>query len=184
MYNVIISRFGGVFKGIISSIFTFFLSFSWNVAYATELPALSVHELKQYIRIVEKQHHIPAGLLTAIANVESGFKPYAINIDGNSLFASNASEATKVVENALSQGVTNIDIGIMQINYRWHKKNFTNVKEMLNPKVNIKYAGELLSSLRKKHGNWHKAIRYYHCALPTHYRKYSRKIVLEWLKYV
>ena len=87
----------------------------------------------------------------------------------------------KTIKNALNQGVTNIDVGIAQINYRWHKDNFKNIEEMLNPATNIEYAAKLLSSLFKQHGTWHKAIRHYHSANPNHHKQYSRKVVIAWL---
>lgn len=113
--------------------------------------------------------------------VESGFNPTAINIEGKTVTINDKSEAIKTIKNALNQGITNIDIGIAQINYRWHKDKFRNIEEMINPTANIEYAGKLLSSLFKQHGTWHKAIRHYHSANPNHHKQYSRKVVIAWL---
>jgi uncharacterized protein YcfJ len=90
-------------------------------------------------------------------------------------------EAAKTIKNALNSGITNIDIGIAQINYRWHGDNFKNIEKMINPATNIEYAAKLLSSLFKQHKTWHKAIRHYHSANPDHHRRYSRKVVIAWL---
>lgn len=149
--------------------------------YATDNTFSNSYWLKQYIATVEQKNRIPRGLLSAIVSIESGFNPTAINIEGKSVIANNKSEAIKTIKNAVNQGVTNIDVGIAQINYRWHKDNFKNIEEMINPTANIEYAGKLLSSLFKQHGTWHKAIRHYHSANPNHHNQYSRKVVIAWL---
>ena len=100
---------------------------------------------------------------------------------GTSYIAKSIDEAASVVSDKVSKGYTNIDIGIMQLNYRWHGGEFNSVEEMLTPVKNITYAAKLLVSLKKQHGDWHKAVRYYHSATPEHHKKYSRKVVLCWL---
>ncbi len=168
-------------KRIINLILGFFVSILPNVAFASSNIKDIDENLKNFIQVVEHENQIPSGLLLAIASVESGYHPYAINVAGKPVFARNAAQATYHIEKALSSGINNIDIGMTQINYRWHKENFNNIQEMLNPKTNIKYAGKLLARLYKKHGSWHKALRYYHSANSTNNRKYSRKITIEWL---
>ncbi len=154
----------------------------WSTgAYGAHITSYENYRVKKYINAVEKKNLIPIGLLSAIASVESDFNPYALNIEGKTITASSKSEAIKTIKNAVNQGVINIDIGITQINYRWHKDNFKGIEEMLEPRCNIEYAGKLLSLLFKRHGSWHKAIRYYHSANPEHYRRYSRKVVIAWL---
>jgi soluble lytic murein transglycosylase-like protein len=49
----------------------------------TELMPLK-NELKRLIAVQEEQNNIPSGLLLAIAMVESGSEPYALNIQGKS----------------------------------------------------------------------------------------------------
>jgi hypothetical protein len=174
-------------KAIVTITISFLLSFSGNCAIAKQ--TLANHalketelELKNFIKIVEKQNNIPRGLLVAIAKVESNYRPYAINVAGKARLLASSNEAAEAVKAALTEGTTNVDIGIMQLNYRWHQEHFNDVEEMLNPKTNIKYAGELLSSLFKKHGSWHIALRHYHSATPEYHRKYSRKVVMQWLQ--
>ena len=171
-----------MFKGIQrTTLLLFLLILSNTGVYATDINSSSDYWLKKYITSVEQRNRIPRGLLSAIVGVESGFNPTAINIEGKTVTINDKSEAIKTIKNALNQGVTNIDIGIAQINYRWHKDNFNNIEEMINPTANIEYAAKLLSSLFKQHGTWHKAIRHYHSANPNHHKQYSRKVVIAWL---
>ena len=144
--------------------------------------SLSKSELIRLITVAEITHGIPLGLLRSIAIVESSLKPLAVNIAGQGIVAPNNLAAKSMIELNLKQGKTNIDIGLMQINYRWHKHRFMTVEAMLEPKANIEYAASLIKSLYKEHGSWHKAVRAYHSANPQHYRRYSKRILEVWLK--
>ncbi len=137
--------------------------------------------LQQLINETEQNYAIPRGLLSAIASVESGLKPYAINISGKSVVAKSKAEAVEIVRLYQDNGVTNIDLGIAQINLHFHGKHFSSVSEMLDPKHNIEYAAQFLSKLYKQYGSWNKAVRHYHSANPEHHRKYSRKVLVSWL---
>lgn len=181
LYSLIVPKFFSGCKGI-SLIVALIISFSGHVAFGARISGTTEEKLVKYITYVEKQNNIPSGLLLAIASVESGLKPFALNIDGKAAFSRSYMEAMMLAQEALKSGVTNIDLGVMQVNYRWHNDQFYNFEEMLHPKSNIKYAVKLLAQLYKQHGSWHKAVRYYHSATPEHHRKYSRKIAQQWLK--
>lgn len=145
-----------------------------NDSYSTE-------QVAELIGLAEAKYQIPTGLLTAIAKIESSVRPYALNIGGRSMLNLSKSEAATIASEKIKQGVTNIDIGVMQLNWRWHGNQFANVEEMLDVSVNVGYAAKLLRDLYKQHNDWHKAVRYYHSATGEHHRKYSRKVVLCWL---
>lgn len=170
-------------KGI-SLIAAIIIGFASNVAFGAGVSGSFEVKLKNYIAYVEKQNNIPSGLLLSIASVESGLKPFAMNVNGKAIFPKSYNEAVRVAKEALAVGATNIDLGVMQVNYRWHNEQFSSLEAMLHPKTNIKYAGALLAGLYKQHGSWHKAVRFYHSARPEYHLKYSRKIVQQWLKYV
>lgn len=139
-------------------------------------------DIAKLVHYTETKYKIPKGLLASIAKIESNNQPFAINIGGESYFAADIESAKEYIVSKLSVGITNIDIGIMQINWRWHGKAFKNLYHILLPKYNIEYAGRLLASLKKQHGDWHTAVRLYHSAKPEYYRIYSRKVVMNWVK--
>jgi soluble lytic murein transglycosylase-like protein len=138
-------------------------------------------ELLQLIAQAEKEYTIPTGLLLAVAKTESNLEAYALNISGRPHFFKDKNIASQTIRHALDEGITNIDIGAAQINYKWHGHKFSSIEDMLSPEVNIKYAAKLLSTLKQEHGDWHRAIRLYHSSKPKHHRQYSRKVVLCWL---
>lgn len=137
-------------------------------------------KIKRLIKATEEQYGIPSGLLEAIAFVESGINNHAINVAGKAVIATNNQEALKIISDARENGIRNIDVGVMQLNYRFHSKAFANIQEMLNPKNNIEYAAKFLLSLKKQHGTWYAAICNYHSSKPNHQRKYSYKVVMKW----
>ena len=185
IYNIIISKyyhFTNQIKALIL-VLSFILCFHCSIVFAKNEPATqySQEHIASLISKAEKENQIPAGLLAAIARVESNTKAYALNINGNTVLNASLEEASGVVKKKLAAGMKNIDLGIMQLNYRWHGDKFNNVTQMLIPENNIRYAASLLKSLRVQHGTWHKAIKYYHSAKPEHHRKYSRRVVAYWL---
>ena len=137
-------------------------------------------KIKRLIQATEEQYGIPSGLLEAIAFVESGINNHVINVAGKAVIATNNNEALKVISDARENGIRNIDVGVMQLNYRWHSNAFANIQEMLNPKRNIEYAAKFLLRLKKEHGTWYAAICNYHSSKPNHQIKYSYKVVMRW----
>jgi len=171
--SFIVSRFGVMRKIIRLLLAMLIVNFSFVSCFAK-----SIDEL---IDKTEQNYSIPSGLLKSIASVESGNKPYALNISGKTIFASSKEEAVKIVRLYQDEGVTNIDLGLAQINLHWHGKHFSSISEMLEPKHNLEYAAKFLTGLYKKHGSWNKAVRHYHSANPQYHIKYSRKVLISWL---
>lgn len=185
IYRVIVSVLYRFFKQILSLMLLVSLVLCGNsvvvLASANTNVSYSENNLSALIASAEKTHQIPSGLLAAIAKVESNTKAYALNIDGKPVLEKSLQDASRAVRHKLGTGIKNIDVGVMQLNYRWHGSEFNNITQMLIPENNIKYAASLLKSLKIKHGTWHKAIKYYHSATPEHHKKYSRKVLACWL---
>lgn len=137
--------------------------------------------VKMLIGQAEKEYDIPKNLLLSIALVESGVNPYALNVNGKAVLSESASEVKRKLKEYLRAGHSSIDIGVMQVNYRWHREKFANLDEMLDPMMNIDYAARFLKQLYETHGSWIMAVRHYHSANPEYHKKYSRKIIITWL---
>jgi len=182
LHHCIVSKFLIFCKWIKFTCMGFLVLLCAHYANADETELIPLkNELKELITEQEERNNIPSGLLLAIATVESGSKPYALNIQGKSVIGRNKREAVDLIHEALAEGITNIDVGVMQLNVRWHRENFGSIEEMLEPKKNIEYAASFLLTLYKKYGDWHRAVRFYHSSTAEYYRKYSRKITMAWL---
>jgi hypothetical protein len=182
LYDFIVSKFLIFCKWIKFTCMIFLVLLCAHCANADETELMPLkNELKRLIAEQEELNKIPSGLLFAIAKVESGSEPYALNIQGKSVIGRNKTEAVNLIHEALAKGITNIDVGVMQLNVKWHRENFKSIEEMLEPKKNIEYAASFLLTLYKKYGDWHKAVRFYHSSTAEYHRKYSRKITLAWI---
>lgn len=115
-------------------------------------------------------HDVPLPVLYAVALTETGRRgnlhPFALNIAGRSHFATSRQEALDVFAREREKGIRLIDLGCMQINYRWHGQEFETVGDMLDPVKNVEYAALFLKQLRARHGSWTMAVARYHAG-PT-----------------
>jgi len=139
---------------------------------------------------LEREVGTAPGLLAAIAMVESGYRPQAgaphrpwpwtINADGQAYYFGSRAEAIAAVQRLMGQGMTNIDIGCMQVSLHWHNTQFTTLEEIFDPATNVAYAARYLSDLRAVHGSWQAAAGRYHSGDPARQAAYLRKVMAHW----
>ena len=119
--------------------------------------------------IVAKSHQVPVDILYAVAMAESG-KPYqgeqnpwpwALNIDGRSVFCESQQEAIHRVIQAIRQEQS-VDIGLMQINWRWHRQRFSSISESLIPIINLSAGATILYEQFEQTDDWWEAVGRYH----------------------
>ena len=119
--------------------------------------------------IVAKSHQVPADILYAIALTESGQHyhgeqipwPWALNIDGQSVFCVSQQVAVDRVSQAIRQQQS-VDIGLMQINWRWHKQRFSTMNESLVPIKNLSAGATILYEQFEQTNDWWEAVGRYH----------------------
>jgi hypothetical protein len=127
---------------------------------------------------------VPLGVLLAITLTETGrrtpdgsFAPWAwaLNQGGDSHFFTSQDEALDHLFTVLDQGVTNVDIGCFQLNWRWHGQAFASPEAMIDPATNALYAATLLARLYRASGDWSVAAGAYHSATPEYAQRYSAR---------
>jgi len=138
---------------------------------------------------IEKEANLPKHLLSSISRVEAGRKlsngkvrgwPWALNHAGKGLYFESKEEALKYLEKAVLSGSRNIDVGCMQLNYRWHKVAFSTIEEMIDPELNIKYAVQFIKELYQRHNNWEDVIKHYHSNKKKFNIPYYQKVAKVW----
>jgi hypothetical protein len=140
-------------------------------------------ECETHVAETALKTEVPIGVLYAVGLTESGqassMTPLALNIGGKSVLAKDKAEALMLIEQAVKSGDSMVDIGCMQINYRYHAENFGSVEEMLDPQRNVKYGAEFLMKLQRQHGSWTKAIAHYHASArnPAAQRRYVCRVI-------
>lgn len=119
----------------------------------------------EILRAADK-YNIPVGILYAVGLTETGKKgslqPNALNIEGKAVFPGSAAQAVATFQEARRSGATLIDLGCMQINHRYHGKEFRGVEDMLDPRRNVDYAARFLVQLHARHDSWSMAVARYH----------------------
>ena len=124
----------------------------------------------QSIEIVAQNSFVPREIIYKIARLESGRHvngrhvswPWSINNGGKGYFLKDSTTALSMLSSLVAQGKTNIDVGCMQLNIRWHAEFFDGLRQMMNPSDNVRYAVRYLEQLYKETGSWEKAVKFYH----------------------
>jgi soluble lytic murein transglycosylase-like protein len=121
---------------------------------------------ERQIAVAAKRYGIPEGILYAVGLTETGRKgslyPWALNVEGKTVFAQSQQAALKAFNEARAGGATLIDLGCMQINHRYHGDRFAGVSDMLDPARNVDYAARFLKQLKSTHVSWSMAVARYH----------------------
>lgn len=124
---------------------------------------------------------LPDGLLPAIARVESARNgrawPWTLNQGGAGSYHQSKEDALAALDKILTKGVENVDLGCMQINWRWHSDAFLDAETMLDPFNNTLYAATFLAKLYEKTGDWDSAIGMYHSSDPERGAAYRAKVM-------
>lgn len=117
-------------------------------------------------------------ILYAIADHESGYNPWALNIEGRGVYPESREEALAIIGDNLNKS---FDVGLMQVNSYWLRKFDMSAREALEPEGNLRLGAWILRYCLDKYGyNW-KAIGAYHTGspkkLPNRSRAYAVKVM-------
>lgn len=133
---------------------------------------------------------LPPRLLQAISKAESGRYnkereailawPWTVMAEGKGRYLPSKAAAIAEVRQLQAKGVTNIDVGCMQVNLRWHGENFDNLELAFDPAYNVAYAATLLAQLKQANRSWTKAVGRYHSATPKYSGRYRSKVFKIW----
>jgi len=142
------------------------------------------------IRQYEAAHNIPHKLLTAISLVESGRKvggavvawPWTLNVNGKPYVFATKKEAVAMIRKFYRIGVTNIDVGCMQVNLKQHPHAFPTLEAALDPATNIAYAAQFLEKKKINRGTWMGAVAHYHSSTTRVHLPYQKKVLRTWAK--
>jgi len=146
------------------------------IALATPCSLAAARDLNDVWRQAASFSGIPVRVLHGIALVESGRRwsdgtvrpwPWTLNSPSTgSQFFPSREKAEQALRKLISQGVTNIDIGMMQVNCGYHCQRVEDPSNLLDPATNIRVASEILLEYRgRKGGNLAATVGAYHAGL-------------------
>lgn len=159
-----------------------------NAAARSALPALPEpwRLCSAAIAAAERDSGLPAGLLGAIAKVETGRRapdgsvqpwPWSYNAAGDGRYAASNAEALQEVRALQARGVRSIDVGCMQVNLLHHPAAFPDLEAGFDPATNVAYAVRYLRELRARTGDWQQAVALYHSATPERGLIYQQRVM-------
>lgn len=143
----------------------------------------------------EKNYQIKSNLLQTIASVESGrwnaqagkrvAWPWTVHANGKGRYYKSKAEAIAAVKDMQQRGITNIDVGCMQINLKYHGKAFANLDEAFDPEKNVAYSAKFLRKLYKRNKqNWTKTAMHYHSRNLRRGTNYKNRLEKHYAQYV
>jgi hypothetical protein len=133
---------------------------------------------------------LPRHLLGALSKVESGrwvkplqarvAWPWTVMAEGRGRYLPTKAAALREVRQLQARGVSNIDVGCMQVNLHWHGDAFASLEEAFDPAHNVAYAAAFLLHLKQQERSWTKAIGVYHSHTPRYSGPYRIKVFRAW----
>ena len=129
------------------------------ILYSKYSTSEDLEQCNYFTKKYERIYNLPHNLLTSIALVESGIRkkknhytswPGTLNVSGKSFYFDHRTELIAYLDQNFSPKKS-IDVGCMQINTRYHLKNFNNLDELVDPEKNVRYAAIFLTDLYKKY---------------------------------
>ena len=143
----------------------------------------------------EADYQIKPNLLQTIASVESGrwnaeagkrvAWPWTVHAKGKGRYYKTKAEAIAAVQDLQRRGVTNIDVGCMQINLKYHGTAFKNLDEAFDPQKNANYSAQFLRNLYKRNKqNWTKTAMHYHSRNLRRGTNYKNRLEKHYAEYV
>ena len=146
------------------------------------------------INDVQESHNIKENLLQTIASVESGKYissvgrrlpwPWTVHANGKGTYYKTKEEAITAVQNLQASGFTNIDVGCMQINLKYHGSSFKNLEEAFDPKKNVSYSASFLQKIYNRTNDWKKAAMQYHSKNTRHGINYKNRLERHYAEFI
>ena len=123
-------------------------------------------------RQVASEYGIPPTILYAVALTESGRAvgawraarpwPWTLNLAGQGRYYRSRVEAYAALRQALGAGRSSIDIGLMQVNWRFHGAKLRDPWAALDPFFNLRTGARILRHCYQRHKDWWQAVGCYH----------------------
>ena len=126
---------------------------------------------------------LPSSVVEGIITVESGGHPWALHVGigkGYSFYPGNSAEAWRFL--AVSLALTdNVDIGLMQINWRTWRESVTaldlDAYDLLDAQTNMKFGCRILAEVLSGRGTFLERLGRYHSSRPERGRWYARRVL-------
>jgi hypothetical protein len=142
-------------------------------------------------RAIAAEYEIPYTILYAIALAESGRSlndnrmrlpwPWTLNVAGRGYYYSSREAAWNALNSFIVRGEQSIDIGLMQVSWKYHKDKLGNTWQALDPYHNLRVAAGILQGCFNKRRDWWASVGCYHSPANTaRAQRYRLRVVVHW----
>jgi hypothetical protein len=142
-------------------------------------------------RAIANEHDVPADVLYAVALTESGTYvkalnarlpwPWTLNIAGKGSYYSTRVQALRAAREALDGGIRSIDLGLMQVNWRYHADALGSLEAAIDPSHNLTVGARILATCHARRGDWFGALECYHAPNhPSRAKAYRQRVERAW----
>lgn len=165
----------------------------WRLLSAVLAPAIghATLQVPPGYRQVAAEYAIPPQLFYAVALTESGKHidalgalrpwPWTLNIAGMPTFFTQRRAAERALNRALQSGERLIDIGLMQVNWRYHGLALRDPIVALEPYHNLRVAAKILHACYATRADWWSAVGCYHApSNATLAARYQARVRQHW----
>ena len=140
---------------------------------------------------VADAYDLPPEVLYAVALTESARQvdsagnvrpwPWTLNVQGKGHFFASRQEAEAALQAHFDAGRRLIDIGLMQVNWRYHRQRLGSPQLALDPYHNLRVAAEILRECHQSHQDWWAAVGCYHAPnSPQRAARYRARVRAHW----
>ena len=142
-------------------------------------------------RLIANAYRIPPEVLYAVGLAESARRvdstgtvrpwPWTLNVQGKGFFYASRDQAEQALDGFLATGQKSIDIGLMQVNWRYHRQRLESPRRALDPYHNLRVAAEILRDCRQSRQDWWAAVGCYHAPNSPHRAdRYRARVFEHW----
>lgn len=142
-------------------------------------------------RAIAAEYGIPYTILYAIALAESGRSlndnsirrpwPWALNVAGRGYYYPSRQAAWDALNHFIVRGERSIDIGLMQVSWKYHEDKLGNTWQALDPYHNLRIAAVILQDCFKQRRDWWASVGCYHSpANVARSQSYRLRVVDHW----
>ena len=154
----------------------------------TKHPARAPRRVPSSYEQVARAHGVAPALLFAVALQESQQLwrtatgatllpwPWTLNIAGTAARFKTRVACQKVLDDTLARGQKTVDIGLMQVCWKYHGQRFARPAAALEPLTNLDAGATLLAEHYRQTGSWRRAVALYHSATPWRGEAYAAQV--------
>jgi len=152
-----------------------------RIASGANPQAAASSEIDPYVAAA-RDAGVPLEVLIAVAGAESGYHPWALDIEGRQVFSKSRAEAETVLANTTT---TNVDIGLMQINWRfWGPRLGVAKPDLLDPRINLLMGARILRESLDRNGSMWRRISNYHSGARRERERYNQQVYGAYMRYL